>query len=352
MKRSLLVLPFLVVACARARPAPGPLAPETQEASLPPANATLRVPQDYATIQAAVAAAGAGDRIVVGGGTYHGTVNIVGTVKNGLQIVGDGARLVGNHSEGMGTRVCYFARDQLCPEGRAGFYLRDVSGVVIRGFTVTDFGLGASSCEGEGVLLVNAHYNRIEHMSMTASDMMGVTLLNSTHNVIAHNRLFLNDVERPGRCGTGCGVHVQGGPRTGPLPVPGPASADNVIQENEIWGNPFAGVMLRSAGAGNAVINNVIFEGSRWGITNWATNGTRIEGNEVRDHRGFQASWDSTKVIGVGDGIDVRTSSDVIVRGNTARGNSGHDVFWDSTGTGNRFLTNRCTTASPSGICP
>ncbi len=346
-----LALPLLVAACARTAPAPDPREAGSTTEPLPPARAVLRVPQDYSTIQAAVAAAVAGDRIVVGAGTYHGTVMLVGAAKDSLQIVGDGARLVGNHSAGMATRTCSFARDQLCPEGRAGFYLRDVSGVVIRGFTVTDFGLGAPSCEGEGVLLVNAHGNRIERMSMSASDMMGVTLLNSSRNVIMHNRLFLNDVERPGQCGYGCGVHVQGGPLTGPLPLPGPPPAGNVIQDNEIWGNPYAGVMLRAAGSGNAVIGNVIHDGSRWGITNWNSSGTRIEDNEVRDHRGFHATWDSTKVIGVGDGIDVRGSSDVVVRANRVRGSSGHDVAWDSTGSGNRFVANRCGTASPAGIC-
>jgi parallel beta-helix repeat protein len=44
----------------------------------PPASGTIRVPQDYATIQKAVDAAGDGDTIVVGPGTYSGGIVISG----------------------------------------------------------------------------------------------------------------------------------------------------------------------------------------------------------------------------------------------------------------------------------
>jgi hypothetical protein len=44
----------------------------------PPASGTIRVPQDYATIQKAIDAAGDGDTIVVGPGTYSGGIVISG----------------------------------------------------------------------------------------------------------------------------------------------------------------------------------------------------------------------------------------------------------------------------------
>jgi parallel beta-helix repeat protein len=93
---------------------------------------------------------------------------------------------------------------------RAGFFLEEVSGVLIRGFTITDFGLGPMSGMGESFLLVNAHSNVFEHNVMTRSDMMGATLFNSGRNVFEHNLVFLNDPDEPGRTGTGCGFHVQG----------------------------------------------------------------------------------------------------------------------------------------------
>lgn len=105
----------------------------------------------------------------------------------------------------------------------AAFYLENVSGVVIRGFVTRDFGMGPESGMGEGFLLINAHYNRIEHNIMTASDMMGVTLWQSGNNRIAHNKIFLNDPDVAGRFGTGCGIHVQGS-----------LAAGNLIHNNEI----------------------------------------------------------------------------------------------------------------------
>lgn len=47
----------------------------------------LRVPSDYTTIQDAVAAAKAGNRIHVSEGVYHHPVHIIGAEKNNLQII-------------------------------------------------------------------------------------------------------------------------------------------------------------------------------------------------------------------------------------------------------------------------
>lgn len=116
-------------------------------ADLPAPNQVLRVPEQYNTIQAAVTAASVGDRILVRPGTYLGTVVITGAARNNLQILADGGEgqviLQGNHTQ-QTTGTCKFALEPLCPE-RAGFLLRDVAGVIIRGFTVRDFGVGAMS---------------------------------------------------------------------------------------------------------------------------------------------------------------------------------------------------------------
>jgi len=142
-------------------------------AELPAPARVLRVPARYNTIQAAVAAASVGDRILVEPGTYFGTVSITGAARNNLQILADGGAgevvLQGNHSQ-QTEGTCKFALEPLCPE-RAGFFLRDVAGVIIRGFTVRDFGVGAMSGNGEGFLLVNAHWNRIEQNVVTRTDM-------------------------------------------------------------------------------------------------------------------------------------------------------------------------------------
>jgi parallel beta-helix repeat protein len=274
----------------------------------------LSVPERYTTIQQAVEAAQAGDVIRVGPGSYEGPVHIIGEAKNDLQIIAIGSsgsvELVGDHMAMVKT-------DQ------AGFYLQDVSGVLIRGFKVRDFGMGPQSGMGESFLLVNAHHNRIEHNEMTKSDMMGVTLLNSSNNIVASNIMYLNDPDVEGRVGTGCGVHIQG-----------LEAESNLIHHNEIWGNPYSGVMIRLAGPENTIRNNIIRDGGLWGVTNRSTDGTIIENNQIYGHQGFKlpkplAPWILPEELHKGVGIDIATSSHIRVVGNKLSDNKTADIEWD-----------------------
>ena len=213
-------------------------------ADLPAPSHVLRVPTQYKTIQAAVMAATLGDRILITPGTYLGTVVITGPARNNLQILAGGGEgkviLQGTHmQQTVGT--CKFALEPLCPE-RAGFFLRDVSGVTIRGFTVRDFGVGATSGIGEGFLLINAHRNRIEQNVVTRTDMMAVTLFNSSYNVVERNTFYGNDPDELMRVGTGCGVHIQTS-----VGLSAGVAEQNIIRQNVMYGNPFSAVMLRRA---------------------------------------------------------------------------------------------------------
>lgn len=320
--------------------------PGVRTADLPPANRVLLVPAQYATIQDAVAAAGAGDRILVNPGVYAGTVIITGAAKNGLQIIANGREgqvtLRGDHTQRT-AGTCRFRLEPICPE-RAGFFLRDVSGVIIRGFTVTDFGVGPMSGIGEGFLLVNAHRNRIERNVVTRTDMMGVTLFNSSDNLVERNTLHGNDPDVPGRFGTGCGVHIQ---TSAPL---SPGSAErNIIRDNVMFGNPFSAVMLHDAGSGNQIVSNELRDGGAWGIVNTSTNATVIRDNRVTGHTGFKLAG-KPRPVGSGVGIDIVTSADVQVTGNTLSRNSAADIEWDGAGR-NLFARNRCARPVGGALC-
>jgi len=315
-------------------------------ADLPAPNRVLRVPAHYNTIQAAVTAARVGDRILVRPGIYLGTVVITGAARNNLQIVADGGEgqviLQGNHTQ-QTAGTCKFALEPLCPE-RAGFFLRDVTGVIIRGFTVRDFGVGAMSGIGEGFLLVNAHRNRIEQNVVTRTDMMGVTLFNSSQNLVERNTFYGNDPDEPMRFGTGCGVHIETS-----APLSAGVAEQNIVRRNVMFGNPFSAVMLRRAGSGNQIVNNEFRDGGAWGITNRATNGTLVENNRITNHTGFKLPG-KPRPIGSGVGIDIAGSSEVVIKSNTLQNNSTFDIEWDGTGQ-NTFAGNRCTKASRDGLC-
>lgn len=315
-------------------------------ADLPAPNRVLRVPEEYNTIQAAVTAASVGDRIVVEPGTYLGTVVITGAARNNLQILGHGSQgqviLQGDHTQ-QTVGTCEFAREPLCPE-RAGFFLRDVAGVIIRGFTVRDFGVGPMSGIGEGFLLVNAHRNRIEQNVVTRTDMMGITLFNSSHNLVERNTFHGNDPDEPMRVGTGCGVHIQA---SAALSAGSPEQ--NVIRRNVIYGNPFAAVMLWDAGSGNQIVENELRDGGSWGVVNRATSGTLVESNRITNHTGFKLAG-KPRPPGSGVGIDIGRSSEVVIRNNTLQNNTTFDIEWDGTGQ-NTFTGNRCSLASRDGLC-
>lgn len=315
-------------------------------AELPAPKRVLRVPEHYNTIQAAVSVASAGDRILVSPGTYSQTVLITGAARNNLQILADGAEgqviLQGDHRQRTAGK-CEFAREPLCPE-RAGFFLRDVAGVIIRGFTVRDFGVGPMSGIGEGFLLVNAHGNRIEQNAVTRTDMMGITLFNSSRNAIERNTFYDNDPDEPMRVGTGCGVHIE---TSAPL---SPAKSErNVIRRNIIYGNPLAAVMLWNAGSENQVVDNELRKGGVWGVINHATSATLVEGNRITNHTGFKLAG-KFRPVGYGVGIGVTNSSAAVIRNNTVQNNSTFDIEWDGTGA-NTFNANRCTKESRTGLC-
>jgi parallel beta-helix repeat protein len=339
----LVLLPVAALVAAAAGCRPSRVDPY---ADLPAPSRVLRVPEQYSTIQAAVMAASVDDRILVRPGTYLGTVVINGGAKNNLQILADGGEgqviLQGNHTQ-QTVGTCKFALEPLCPE-RAGFFLRDVAGVIIRGFTVMDFGVGAKSGIGEGFLLVNAHRNRIERNVVTRTDMMGITLFNSSHNLVARNTFYRNDPDEPMRVGTGCGVHIQGSPA-----LSAGVAGRNIVRQNVMYGNPFAAVMLRHAAAGNQIVDNEFRDGGAWGVTNRTTSGTLIESNRITNHAGFKLAG-KPRPVGSGVGIDIAGSSEAVIRNNTLQNNSTFDIEWDGAGH-NTFGGNRCTKASRDGLC-
>jgi hypothetical protein len=93
---------------------------------------TLRVPQDYPNIQAAVDAANAGDTVLVKSGTYHETVRL----KSGIRLLGSGATWT------------------ILDGGGAPVKLVDFSGatdVVVAGFTFQNVGTG-NVCDHHDVM--------------------------------------------------------------------------------------------------------------------------------------------------------------------------------------------------------
>lgn len=262
------------------------------------------------TIQAAISIATAGDTIFVLPGTYYGTVNLIGHGNDGIRIIAvggsDEVTLQGDHTQ------------------RDGFHLEDVNDVLIQGFTVRDFGSTATTSTvfgvGNNIYLLRANNNTIRHNRSTQSDMMGIMLQDSADNLIEDNEIWNIDLK-----GAGCGIHIQGS-----------GSTRNTIQRNHSYGDTYAGIMIRSAGPDNQVLENVDSSNGQFGITNWSTNGTLIEGNLSNQNPG-RLTGPSQSPLGLG--IDIRSSTGLTVKNNSAFQNTGFDFYWDNSGN-NTFIDN------------
>ncbi|MEK7406297.1 MAG: right-handed parallel beta-helix repeat-containing protein [Acidobacteriota bacterium] len=277
------------------------------------------------TIQEAVAQAPAGATILVCTGAYRGTVNIVGPEKTGLKLIANGREdevvLQGDNTE------------------RDGFHLENVTNVLIRGFTVRDFGTTATTATdwgvGNQIYLENAHYNTIEHNTLINGDMMGIMLVDSGNNTIQQNVAFVDNASL-----ANCGIHVGGA-----------KSANNTFRLNMTYGNKVAGIMISGAGPGNRILDNTVLANGRAGITVSNTNEIWIEGNRVSYNRGpWGTSPYAADLVGQGLGISLTNVDKATVFDNRLRNNTGMDLSWDGRGD-NKLESNACLTSTPAGAC-
>jgi parallel beta-helix repeat protein len=274
---------------------------------------------DFNDIQSAVDAADPGSSVLVCPGSYSDTadadphgVTIAGVAKNGLQLIanGQGAVLVDGDLAGDTATAGH------------GILLQGVTGVLVQGFTVTNF--------NDNIRLDGADGNIVRHnMPVGVSGHDGIALINNSDgNLIEHNVAVNN-----GTLTNGCGVDLLSG------------SANNMVRHNVVSLHPRAGIRLMGAGTGNVVTRNVANRNGRNGIFNTSTNGTLIGRNTTNRNE-----FEGAAAIDKGVGIRLLSSTGVEVRRNMAFNNSFFDLFWDESGA-NTFERNRCRTSSPPSLC-
>ncbi len=283
----------------------------------------VQCPGALRTIQEAVAQAQAGSAILVCPGTYRKSVKVIGSGKEGLQLIAlgreDDVVLAGDHTQAQ------------------GIYLEDVQNVLIRGFTIRDFGNKPTTASQYGngcsILLANSHYSTIENNRVTLSDMDGITLWNSGHNVVRYNFAFETDPH-----GFGIGMRLDGR-----------LTAGNFIFQNYAYLQPGAGILVWGAGPDNVIADNNFNNNGQFGISHRNTGGTVIEGNRFSYNSG---AWG---VIGFlkdrrSIGIELLNSDKVTVRGNMVHGNTALDISWDKKGD-IVFANNACGLTDQPGLC-
>jgi parallel beta-helix repeat protein/probable HAF family extracellular repeat protein len=279
-------------------------------------------PGSLPTIQEAVRVAPAGATILVCRGIYTGSVNITGPEKNGLKLIAMG------RTHEVVLQGDYAARD--------GFHLENVSDVLIRGFTVRDFGTKATSATewgaGNLIYLENAHRNTIEQNQLFNSDRTAIMLVNSSNNIVQQNVASADNNNL-----ATCGIEVQGA-----------QSANNLIQLNMTHGNKLGGIRVADAGPGNIVQNNTVLANGRYGIDVQNSSDVWVEGNRISYNRGFWGTTPGGQQPGLG--INLANLIRATIFDNRARGNSGADLNWDGKGE-NRIESNACENCVPASAC-
>jgi hypothetical protein len=259
---------------------------------------------DFTTIQAAVAAAAPGDRIVVCQGTYHEQVTVS---TNDLRILAQ---------EKLGVVVNAHGHE-------FGFLVLNASGVTIEGFRV-------EHAHEADIALGGATSTTIRHNLTTAAGHDGIALFASHDNLIEHNVVVDN------LAANACGINVMGG------------STRNVVRENRLVNNEWGIQIAGATTLDNVISENTSFRNRGNGIRNvGGAAGTIIEENRAFGN-GFAPSALTTGTTGAG--IRIGGGMGIVVRENRAFGNRLVDLRNDA-GTGATFEENHCRTSSPPGLC-
>lgn len=153
----------------------------------------INVPEDFATIQAAIDAASSGDVVRVAAGTYLESI----VMKDGVSVIGAGADVTTIQSGGT---VVVGASDAVIKGfkitgGRVGIYANGVSKFWILDNDVTGF-RGPSSSSTQGIIIVNSDQvcicgNEISDIVDDLwADARGIYVSSSNNTIISGNRIF------------------------------------------------------------------------------------------------------------------------------------------------------------------
>jgi uncharacterized repeat protein (TIGR01451 family) len=242
---------------------------------------TLNVPGGYATIQAAVDAASAGDTIEVQSGTYNENVD----VNKQLTLRGVGWPVV--DASGSGSAITISAEGCIL-QGFVARNSRSASGfdsgitVISNGATIS--GNNATGNDN-GIHIYRSTGSTISGNTATGNSNTGIIIGYSSNNIVTSNIANYN---------SRYGIYIR-------------QSDGNTISGNTATGNSGFGIGLISSRNNNISDNNAT-DNFIHGIYLLSSSGNTIRDNDATDN--------------TGDGINIDTSSNNNISGNAITGNS------------------------------
>jgi parallel beta-helix repeat protein len=335
-------------------------------AAPPAAAATINVPGNYPTIQAAVNAANPGDTIIVQPGTYNESVVVNKSIKihgapNKPNPVVDATGVAAD--SGCGDPAGFNELDGFCvfPLGPS-----PITNVEIDHFTIQNF-------SGSGIIAVNAVGLNFHDNTAIDNDEYGIARFDSSQTQIVHN-----DVSGSGEAG----IYVGDSPNASALVRLNNAhdngigiflrdSSHGTASENTANDNCF-GILLVDSGAPGQTFDWVLVHNttntntaacpavpfehpafSGGGVVVAGANHARVTANTANGNTpGANPTFASGGIAVVnGAAVGGPVPSYVQIDNNSAFLNAPYDLFWDLSGNHITFFSNHCGTSSPSGLC-
>lgn len=330
----------------------------------PPAAAAGHTVHPGESIQEAVDAARPGDSIFVLAGTYRESVNIT----KPLTLRGVGSKTVITPPAPAAVRAdnaCAASGNGICVIGAVE---KTVDRVSIRSLTLTGF-------KKSGIWASRTDRMRVERVTAEKNGTWGIAQERSTRGVFRSNTardnaesgIFLaNTIDREGGAIDTRGAVVRDNRLTGNRigvtvrRVRNLSVSDNILTGN--CGGVFVVGDEGDPGAGDMTIrgnrihaNNKFCRGNSRlpdiqgaGIVLTGAEETVIRGNSIRDNVG--AAPISGGILLFKSFVGAQ-NTDNVVKDNVVTGNKPADLANQGTGSGNKFLGNRCQTSVPAGLC-
>ena len=241
----------------------------------------LHVPQEYATIQSAVAAAQSGETVLVAAGIYRENV-VVSTP--GVHLLGAGdVVLDGTGRSGIGIHVVGTAAAPVMDVEVANFEVHHYErGIVVQEATTVRLSHNyvhdnvdttpAAFGDSSGIFLMRSSQSDVSHNAVSRNGVSGIIVVGAD-NLVHHNRVHDNGLQlaTPGGVGifvtgafggpgnrvehntvegnNGWGLRVQRNPGLPPL-------TGVLVAHNQVHGNRRAGIAIMGSATGNTVAYN------------------------------------------------------------------------------------------------